>query len=341
MRDSQIIKKWCGNGCNIVFWGSSNRSTEIIAKTLKMYPDIYNYDVVDNNYTGMVRINDKDVSVYGWEYFKNKTDCKFVLCQTILRSYRDIRYFLEEKGYRENIDYVDYENLIDPGEWKRAPYFYSDCTVYGAYSPWENDITFLKIYKRICDNTLVDIYRLYELWSIVQETSKCTEGDILEVGVWRGGTGAVIATAAQYAGIDSVVYLVDTFEGVVKASEADNIYIGGEHSDTNMEHVKKLLNENGLNKTEVFKGIFPEAFNERFETTLWRFIHIDVDTYLSARDIFNYCWGNVIKGGCVVFDDYGCNSTSGITKLCNEIKLHFDDGMFYYNLNGHAIFIKG
>ena len=52
------------------------------------------------------------------------------------------------------------------------------------------------------------------------------------MGTWRGGTGALLAKSAMLSGMDEKVYLCDTFKGVVKASEDDSVYVGGEHDDT-------------------------------------------------------------------------------------------------------------
>jgi len=68
-------------------------------------------------------------------------------------------------------------------------------------------------------------------------------GDILEVGVWRGGTGVLLAARSQSAGSAKAVYLCDTFAGVVKASELDGAYRGGEHSDTSPDVVRRLIQE--------------------------------------------------------------------------------------------------
>jgi O-methyltransferase len=38
-------------------------------------------------------------------------------------------------------------------------------------------------------NTFVDVYRLYELWQVLEQVAHL-DGDILEVGVWRGGQAA-------------------------------------------------------------------------------------------------------------------------------------------------------
>ena len=55
-------------------------------------------------------------------------------------------------------------------------------------------ITLIYLAKQIKQNTLVDVYRCYELWSLAV---RCAElpGDTLEVGTWRGGTGALLAAA--------------------------------------------------------------------------------------------------------------------------------------------------
>lgn len=103
-----------------------------------------------------------------------------------------------------------------------------------TYSPWNRDEMFLKTYRRIQSHTLVDKYRCFELWTLVEQSKKL-DGSLIEIGVWKGGTGTLIARKAQLSGIVAPVYLCDTFSGVVKASEKDSSYKGGEHADTNKQ----------------------------------------------------------------------------------------------------------
>jgi O-methyltransferase len=63
----------------------------------------------------------------------------------------------------------------------------------------------------------------------------------LKIGVWRGGTGSLLARRLALAGSAEPVYLCDTFAGVVKAGEQDGFYKGGEHTDTSKELVERLL----------------------------------------------------------------------------------------------------
>ena len=70
-------------------------------------------------------------------------------------------------------------------------------------------------------------------------------GHILEVGVWRGGTGCLLASLAQVINKNTAVFLCDTFKGIVKAGEQDG-YKAGELADTSKEVVEALAKELGL-----------------------------------------------------------------------------------------------
>ena len=60
-----------------------------------------------------------------------------------------------------------------------------------TYSPWNADPIYQDTYNQISEHTLVDNYRCWELWSLVEQSAKLNAGHILEVGVWRGDTGAI------------------------------------------------------------------------------------------------------------------------------------------------------
>lgn len=92
-----------------------------------------------------------------------------------------------------------------------------------TYSPWLNDETFQQVYSAVRSNTLVGIQRCYELWHLVEQV-KDLAGDIIEVGVWRGGTGALLAMRSKLERLRAVTYLCDAFEGVVKAGSEDFSY---------------------------------------------------------------------------------------------------------------------
>ena len=183
-----------------------------------------------------------------------------------------------------------------------------------TYAPWNADTDFLQTFKTIKENTLVDFYRCWELWTLVQQTAKLS-GAIIEIGVWRGGTGALLAKQAAECGIKDPVYLCDTFCGVVKAGSNDTVYKGGEHADTSRSIVENLLFQRmGLENVRLLEGVFPDETAQLIEddSQMFRLCHIDVDVYDSARDVANWVWDRMVIGGILVFDDYGFRGTEGI-----------------------------
>lgn len=210
------------------------------------------------------------------------------------------------------------------------------------YAPWQGDEAFMKIYTQIKGNTLVDIYRCYELWQLIKKVQSLNpQAAVLEVGVWRGGTAGIMAQQLANIKSTATLYLADTFSGVAKAGANDSFYTGGEHSDTSQQIVEDVLN----NKSQyphykILKGIFPEDTAQEIKADeQFSLCHIDVDVYTSAKDILEWVWKRLIPGGVVVFDDYGFHSCTGVTKLVDEYRSHADRQIIH-NLNGHAIMIK-
>jgi O-methyltransferase len=201
------------------------------------------------------------------------------------------------------------------------------------YTPWNLDLSFLQTYEAVKGHTLVDFYRCWELWSLARQTQKLEQGALLEVGVWRGGTGALLAKAGG-----GPVYLCDTFTGVPKAGKGDGFYRGGEHADTSRETVEALLDSLNL-KATILTGIFPDDTGARLQQERFRLVHVDVDVYESARGVVDWVWPRLVRGGVIVFDDYGFQLCPGVTRLVNEY-VSQPDRLVVHNLNGHALLTK-
>jgi O-methyltransferase len=207
---------------------------------------------------------------------------------------------------------------------------------HATYSPWLLDERFQAVYQHIKNHTLVDIYRCYELWTLGQQVSS-VPGNFLEVGVWRGGTGALLASAIK-ANPDKHVFLADTFSGVVKAGGDDTVYMGGEHADTSPAMVSNLLTGLGLSNFSLLQGIFPDQTAHGYKGQL-AMLHCDVDVYSSAKGVVEWGIPLLSQGGVIVFDDYGFSGCEGVTRLVNSLRTD-RRFLFIHNLNGHAILIK-
>lgn len=206
-----------------------------------------------------------------------------------------------------------------------------------SYSPWMVDQEFQNIYSVVGSNTLVDVYRCYELWELVKRSSSIP-GSVAEIGVWRGGTAAILCSANTYVRPGEKVHLFDTFSGVVKPIEGkDTLYQGGEHADTSVDVVYDLMNKVGISTFQEHVGIFPDETGNMFPNQL-RLCHIDVDTYGSAKDCMDFTWPRLSRGGMLVFDDYGFWGCEGVTELLNLDAPK--DSLFIHNLNGHGILMK-
>lgn len=217
--------------------------------------------------------------------------------------------------------------------------FYEPVFPSATYAPWLSDASFKETYDTIKSYTLIDIHRLYELWQLVKETASL-EGALIEVGVWRGGSAALIAKSALLEGITEPLYIADTFTGVAKAGENDTSYYkGGEHSDTSIEVVNEVIQKCSTSNIKILIGIFPEETAHLILEEKFRFCHIDVDVYQSAKDIVIWLWPKLVVGGIIVFDDYGFQTCDGITKFVNEERKKIGR-VVIHNLNGHAIIIK-
>jgi O-methyltransferase len=209
-----------------------------------------------------------------------------------------------------------------------------------TYSPWNKDNLFQSVLASIQGFSLVDKYRCFELWKLIEQSAKVKTGSIIEIGVWRGGTGALIAKQARNCGIEDRVFLCDTFQGVVKAGVRDSSYKGGEHKDTSRQIVEELVfTRMNLDNIEILEGIFPDQTGHLVENLQFRFCHIDVDVYQSAKDIVDWIWEKMVHGGIIVYDDYGFETCKGITRYVDE-QIDCKDRLVIHNLNGHAIIMK-
>lgn len=208
------------------------------------------------------------------------------------------------------------------------------------YSPWINDDKFQSIFNIAKEYSLVDEYRMYELYQLSAQAS-LLNGDFIEVGVWRGGSSAVIQSVLVNSNFIDKFYIADTWQGVVKAgSMNDTRYVGGEHSDADLADVHNLYDSLDLPKPEILVGIFPDD-HPNVDIQRIAFLHSDVDAYQSTKDLIEWSLPKLVSRAIIVFDDYGFRGCEGVTKYVNEFyKQHSEKFTFIHNINGHAILIK-
>ena len=256
----------------------------------------------------------------------------------LIRGARGLNRVLGLMGFR--VTYwpapVDDERLRGLG--KQGGFAHARLEPFASLSPWLTDAAFLEAHALIAHHTLVDLYRCHELWMLVGEL-RHLEGDILEVGTWRGGSGVLMAQQCRRLRLGASVILCDTFHGVPKAGAGDTDYSGGEHADASAAGVRELGRRAGVDDLHILEGVFPEETSGTIAERRFRLCHIDVDVYRSAKDVLEWVWPRLVPGGVVVFDDYGFKGCEGVARVVEEQRGQADR-LTIYNLNGHALVIK-
>ncbi len=148
------------------------------------------------------------------------------------------------------------------------------------------------------------------------------EGDIVECGVWKGGSSMALALALLEQGSTSrSLYLYDTFEGMSEPTQHDTEVHGGAtaksllaQSDKEalvwayspLDEVKGNLASTGYPAELIhfIKGkvedTIPETIPERIAI-----LRLDTDWYESTRHELEHLFPRLLPGGVLIIDDYG------------------------------------
>ena len=184
------------------------------------------------------------------------------------------------------------------------------------YLPWKTNEQFIKHYEKIKNYTLNPKTRLFTIFEmskkyLVDNTS------FIEVGSWKGGASGLVSLANKDKNVD--YFVCDTFNCVVGSSEKDTFFKNSEYNDATINDVQDVENITGQ-KFNIVKGIFPNSIDIFVINKPISFAHIDVDTYVSAKESLNFLLPNSVNGAMIMLDDYGGWFTDGITKFGNELK---------------------
>ncbi len=210
-----------------------------------------------------------------------------------------------------------------------------------TYAKWLDDKEFIEFWgTKGKPPTLCDVSRSWELWDLVRQT-RHLDGDIIEAGVFKGGTAAILCKSAQLHSPDSTVYLCDTFRGLADVSDKDTPrFFMGQMSSSRGE-VNERLSILGFTNYEILEGTFPGDVAESISDKTFKLFHSDVDTYLSTRNCLNWVWPRLERGGIIVIDDYGERHMHGVVEAVDAFaQQHEDKVLFIYNLNAHVILIR-
>lgn len=163
------------------------------------------------------------------------------------------------------------------------------------------------------------INNLHKMLDYVRENN--IEGDLIETGVWRGGSVIFMKLYCQIYNIDKKVFVCDSFEGLPKPSGRFDQDDGDTHYQHNelaisLEEVKNNFRKYKCldDKVLFIKGFFSETLPNNGLIEKLCILRMDGDMYESTYDVFYSCYDKLVKNGVCIIDDY-CLSGA---RLCTE-----------------------
>lgn len=182
-----------------------------------------------------------------------------------------------------------------------------------------------RIYAAVADFTMTGPERIEALVNAVRYVvAHGLDGDIVECGVWRGGSSMAAALAlAELGELDRHLYLYDTFDGM-SAPTHDDVAIDGkpatpkfadrrlgvDSSDwcrSPLDDVARNLSSTGYPSANVhfIAGKVEDTLPAQLPRGRIAILRLDTDWYESTRHELTHLYPRLVPGGVLIIDDYG------------------------------------
>jgi O-methyltransferase len=179
----------------------------------------------------------------------------------------------------------------------------------GLLHSWLARLAEYRFSRLIRRNTMVGPERIQSLARLVQRLEEeHIPGDVVECGVYKGGTAALLARTVTHSRLPRTLWLFDVFRGMPPATNVDGpqapSWTGNLKSST--RRVERLLRRTGANLSRV--RIVPGLFQDTFPTvhiSQIALLNIDADWYESVKLCFDTFYDSVVQQGFISIDDYG------------------------------------
>jgi O-methyltransferase len=188
--------------------------------------------------------------------------------------------------------------------------------------------------------SMVGLRRLENVKDCVRTViEEAVPGDLVETGVWRGGTVIFMRACLRAFGDDDrIVWAADSFEGLPPPSgrhpeDTGDLLHTWEHLAVSLEEVQANFERYGLLDSRVrfrkgwFSDTLPTAPIEQIAV-----LRLDGDMYESTMDALVNLFPKVSAGGFVIVDDYGT------IPACKQAVHDYRDGL---NITSEIIDIDG
>jgi len=186
----------------------------------------------------------------------------------------------------------------------------------------EQDRDFQAIYDRVAARgskfTMTPMERCYALYQGVKYIVRSgIPGDIVECGVWRGGSSMLAALTLLALGrTDRRLYLYDTYEGMSEPGDKDVDLHGVPYRDlyerekeiltVGLDIVKQNMVSTGYPAEQIIfvKGKVEDTLPGNAPDRI-ALLRLDTDFFESTYHEFVHLYPRLVPGGVLLIDDYG------------------------------------
>jgi hypothetical protein len=170
---------------------------------------------------------------------------------------------------------------------------------------------------------MTSIERMYALFQAVRHIHAAgVPGDVVECGVWRGGSSMLAALTLESLGDRGRrLWLYDTFEGMSEPTAADVALTGERMADgwdarraaddpvlcvASIEDVRDNMASTGYpaELIELVRGRVEDTIPAQAPNRI-ALLRLDTDWYESTRHELEQLWPRLSPGGVLILDDYG------------------------------------
>jgi hypothetical protein len=171
--------------------------------------------------------------------------------------------------------------------------------------------------------TMTSRERMFALWQAVDHVVRAgVPGDVVECGVWRGGSSMLAAAGLLRAGSTRPLWMYDTYEGMTAPSERDLRWDGASALDqfagsargdgtsawahASLEDVRSQMASTGypVDAVRYVKGPVEETIPAQAPDAI-SLLRLDTDWYASTHHELVHLWPRLSPGGVLIVDDYG------------------------------------
>ncbi|HEY1765179.1 MAG TPA: TylF/MycF/NovP-related O-methyltransferase [Opitutaceae bacterium] len=233
--------------------------------------------------------------------------------------------------------------LCPPALWQAAYKMLTnrglpDADRYGIlYQPWREPAA-RALYRRIEARTLVSPESCWHLSSRLRQSQAAGRGHagaVYELGVYKGGTARLLREGVDGSG--DTLRLFDTFAGMERVDPAlGDRHRTGDFSDTSLDSVRAFVGSEPFIDYRV--GWVPRTFGG-IEADAIKFAHVDLDLHDPILASCEFIYPRLVRGGALVFDDYGFPSTAGARRAIDAFFRDKPEVPFILQ-SGQAIVVK-